>query len=82
VWNDPSEKIEGAIAKATYVKTKKVWKIYWQRQDLKWHGYQPKPEVKTVEEFLDVVDLDDHACFFSSCCYCMFYLNTRLLLSF
>jgi hypothetical protein len=63
-WNNPSETIEGAIAKATYIKTKRIWKIYWQRQDLKWHGYQPKPEVNTVEEFLAVVDQDSHACFF------------------
>ena len=63
-WNNPSEKTESAIAKTTYVKTKRIWKIYWQRQDLKWHGYQPKPEVNTVEEFLAVVDQDSHACFF------------------
>ena len=63
-WNNPSEKTESAIAKTTYVKTKRIWKIYWQRQDLKWHGYQPKPEVSTVDEFLAVVDHDAHACFF------------------
>jgi len=63
-WNNPSEKTESAIAKTTYVKTKRIWKIYWQRQDLKWHGYQPKPEVNTVDEFLAVVDQDAHACFF------------------
>jgi hypothetical protein len=64
MWNNPSEKTEGAIAKTTYVKTKQIWKIYWQRQDLKWHGYQPMPEVNTVEEFLDVVDQDAYKCFF------------------
>jgi hypothetical protein len=64
MWNNPNEKIEGAIAKATYVKTQKIWKIYSQRADLKWHSYQPKPKVKTIEEFFSVVDQDVHACFF------------------
>ena len=64
MWDDPDKKIEGAFAKATYVKTKKVWKIYWQRADLKWHGYQPEPEVKNIEDFLSVVDQDAHGCFF------------------
>jgi hypothetical protein len=64
VWNNPKEKIEGAIAKATYVKTRKIWKIYWQRADLKWHEYKPNPEVKQIEYFLSAVDQDDHGCFF------------------
>jgi hypothetical protein len=63
-WNNPLETVKGMIAKATYVKSKKVWKLYWQRADLKWHGYPPKPEVKSVEEFLRVVEADDHGCFY------------------
>jgi hypothetical protein len=63
MWNDPDKKTEGSFAKATYVKTKKIWKIYWQRADLKWHGYQPNPEVKNIEDFLSVVDQDAYGCF-------------------
>ncbi|MBN1532951.1 MAG: DUF3024 domain-containing protein, partial [Spirochaetes bacterium] len=37
--------------------------IYWQRRDLKWHRYEPDPEVDTLEEFLDIVDADDYASF-------------------
>jgi len=41
-WNKPDHLLmESAFAKATYVRTKKVWKIYWMRADLKWHGYFP-----------------------------------------
>ena len=64
VWNNPEGKIEGAIAKAKYVRTKKIWKIYWQRADLKWHEYKPNPEVKQIEDFLSVVDQDEYGCFF------------------
>ena len=58
------QKIEEAVAKATYVKSKKVWKVYWQRADLKWHRYDPHPEVNSIEEFLDVVERDEHCCFY------------------
>jgi len=63
-WNDKTRKIEEAIAKATYVKTQRIWRVYWQRADLKWHRYEPAPEVDTVEQFLALVDADDYCCFF------------------
>mgnify|MGYP003655154572 CR=1 FL=1 len=53
-----------SVAKATYVKTQQVWKVYWQRADMKWHGYPPSPEVGSLEEFLTLVDKDEHYCFF------------------
>jgi hypothetical protein len=63
-WDNPTQIIEHSIAKATYVKTKGIWKIYWQRADLKWHHYSPHPEAKTIEDFLAVVEADENACFF------------------
>ena len=64
LWDNPEKKIEEAVAKATYVKSKRVWKVYWQRADLKWHRYDPDPEVNSIEEFLDVVERDEHCCFY------------------
>ena len=64
LWQNPKEKMEEPVAKATYVKTQRVWKVYWQRADLKWHRYDPDPEVQTLDEFLAVVDRDEYACFF------------------
>ncbi len=63
-WNDPEKKVEEAVAKATYVKRHKVWRVYWQRADLKWHRYDPHPEVDTIEEFLDLVERDEYCCFY------------------
>ena len=63
-WNKPAERIEEAIAKARYVKARDRWLVYWQRADLKWHKYDPMPEVRTVDAFLRVVDDDEYACFF------------------
>lgn len=63
-WRNPEEKIEQAVAKATYVKKQRIWKIYWQRADLKWHRYDPAPETDSLEEFLALVEHDEYACFF------------------
>lgn len=54
---------EVEVAKATYVKTQKVWKLYWMRADLKWHTYPPLPTATTVARFLEEVNDDPHACF-------------------
>ncbi|MFZ0485566.1 MAG: DUF3024 domain-containing protein [Arenicellales bacterium] len=63
-WRNPEERIEQAVAKATYVKNKGIWKVYWQRADLRWHKYDPGPEAASVEEFLEKVDEDAWGCFF------------------
>lgn len=60
----PDEKHELPVAKATYVRARRVWRVFWQRRDLKWHRYEPRPEVKAVEEFAALVSEDAHACFF------------------
>lgn len=63
-WNNPENMIETNVAKATYVKKSKSWKVYWQKRDLKWHAYPPCPVVKTLEEFTALVGKDEHSCFF------------------
>ena len=63
-WKNPENTLEIPVAKSTYVRAKGTWKVYWQRHDLKWHRYEPVPEVKSVEAFLDLVDRDEYACFF------------------
>lgn len=63
-WNDATRILEHPFAKATYNRTKRIWKIYWRRADLKWHGYEPMPEVQSLEHFVAIVDEDAYACFF------------------
>ena len=62
-WQDESVILEHSFAKATYVNTQKMWKIYWQRADLKWHSYEPAASVKSIEKFFDAVVDDPHGCF-------------------
>jgi len=64
LWDRPDEMIEEMVAKTTYVKKSGRWKVYWQRADLKWHGYKPVPEVESLEDFLDLIEQDKHCCFF------------------
>ena len=63
-FNDPQKIVEIPVAKTTWVKTQSVWRIYWQRADMKWHRYDPLPEVNTLEEFIDAVEADEYGCFF------------------
>jgi hypothetical protein len=59
-----NEPIEMPFAKATFVNSKNIWKIYWQRADLKWHAYPIQPEAKTVKEVLEIVEEDEACCFY------------------
>lgn len=61
---DASKKIEIPIAKASYVKSKNKWKVYWMGGNRKWLRYEPCPDAKTLDEFLKVVKDDAHGCFF------------------
>jgi hypothetical protein len=61
--DNPEQVIELPIAKATFVKTKKQWNVFWQRADLKWHSYPPKPTVQDIQDFIRLVDKDTHGCF-------------------
>ena len=55
--------LEPAYAKATYVKAEDIWKIYWMRGNLKWTLYEPKPRVKNLKEFIEIVEEDSGAVF-------------------
>ncbi|MEP7142984.1 MAG: DUF3024 domain-containing protein [Ferruginibacter sp.] len=63
VWNKPKEIQECNIAKATFLKSKNLWKIFWLRADLKWHPYKPNPTVSTLAEFVKLLESDKFGCF-------------------
>lgn len=62
-FRDPDTKHEGPVAKAVFVRKNNHWKIYWMRQDLKWHSYPPKPIVSSLNAFFEEVSADPNACF-------------------
>ena len=57
---DASVRQELPVAKATFVRTKGTWKVFWMRADLRWHSYEPKAKVNTLKEFLGAVDRGVH----------------------
>ena len=54
---------EHPFAKATFVKSLGIWKIYWMRSNLKWYRYEPD-QVSSLDGFLKIVDDDENGCFF------------------
>jgi hypothetical protein len=63
-WNKPENILQHPFAKTTFVKAKNHWKVFWMRGNLKWDTYSPKPTVKTIREFVKLVEEDKHHCFF------------------
>ena len=51
------------VAKATYIRTRDVWRIYWYKHDRQWHGYAPLPEAFDLARVLQEVDADPAGCF-------------------
>lgn len=62
-FQDPRRQVEESIAKARFVKSRNVWRVFWKRADGKWHRYDPTPEVDSLKEFLELVDEDQFCCF-------------------
>lgn len=63
-FNRPQEWIEEPIARLRHFPRLGVWRIYWQRADLRWHLYQPQPEFPDLADCLRVVSNDEYHCFF------------------
>ena len=62
-WDNPSVYRDTPMAKTTFIKAKNHWKVFWMRQDLKWHSYTPKPTVEKLSDFIELVLEDKHHCF-------------------
>jgi hypothetical protein len=63
-WKNPQKWTSEPIAKFKYTRNQNVWKLYWMRQDLRWHLYEPLPESATIEGLVVEVDKDPHGAFF------------------
>ncbi len=61
-WDDPKTKIEIMVAKLTYIKKEKMWKLYWQRQNQKWKLFEEGTN-KDLEVLLTEVWNDSYSCF-------------------
>jgi hypothetical protein len=62
-WNDEKIYHQYPFVKAKFVKSQKIWKIYWMRATGKWELYQPQPSVRNIQSFIEIVEEDEHGCF-------------------
>jgi len=55
---------ESPVAKLKFVRSVGEWRLYWQRADLEWHGYEPLPASRDLGELVAEIDADPSCCFF------------------
>ena len=63
-WKDPTITRHRPLARVRFVRTRTEWCLYWMREDLKWHAYEPSPRHSSLLSALDVIAADAHGCFF------------------
>lgn len=63
-WDNPQEEMQTPVAKIKLVRTAKEWRLFWMRQDLKWHRYEPLQSSRDLKEIVDEIDQDRQGCFF------------------
>ena len=64
-WKDPNQWTKYGIAKFRYFRSRREWKLYWMRQDMKWHEYDPGlSTASSLEALAKIVDEDTHGAFF------------------
>ncbi|QNL52663.1 DUF3024 domain-containing protein [Olivibacter sp. SDN3] len=63
-WNDPTKILEVPFAKLRFVKSSKLWKLYWMRGSGKWESYEPLPDSTNLRELLTEIQNDGYSCFF------------------
>lgn len=62
-WDNPTEIRERSFVKTTFVRTTGLWKLFWMRQDLRWHGYEPAMHHRTLDAVIAEIESDPYSCF-------------------
>jgi hypothetical protein len=63
-YNQPGTWTKMECAKFKYDRKNGKWKLYWMRQDRKWHHYEPETGRTDLESLVREVDADPHGAFF------------------
>src|SRR5262245_48780958 len=63
-WDGRPGTTEHGVAKVKFIRSRGVWRLFWMRQDLKWHGYEPVGASTDLEVLIGEVDRDPYGCFF------------------
>ncbi len=57
-FRPPHEWREMVVAKFKYVGTQRLWRLYCQHRDLRWHSYETLPAAQSFDRLLDEVAED------------------------
>jgi len=63
-WRGTGEWTRLGVAKFRYVRSRGLWSLYWMRQDLKWHLYEPEVATVDLAALVAIVDEDRYGAFF------------------
>jgi hypothetical protein len=64
MWNNPGKFTKLTMAKLTYIISRKIWKLYWQRANGKWLRYEPRKPTTNLSDLVQEIDDDYYGCFF------------------
>ena len=66
VWSgtDPNDYQKSNFAKFKYIKSLKIWKLYWMRASGKWELYEPFPQSNNLDKIIDCIEADAYGCFY------------------
>jgi Protein of unknown function (DUF3024) len=63
-WDNTKEWTESPVAKLKFIRSANKWRLYWMRADLKWHEYPGPSSSERIDDLVQEIDSDPHACFF------------------
>jgi hypothetical protein len=63
-WRGSGPWTSHGIARFRFSRARGIWTLFWMRQDLKWHRYEPEPPSADVAALVAVVEADHFGAFF------------------
>jgi hypothetical protein len=63
-WDGVGEWTRGGIARFRFNRSRRQWRLYWMRQDLRWHLYDPDETPADLASLVAMVEADKYGAFF------------------
>jgi hypothetical protein len=63
-WDGVGEWTRRGIARFRFYRSRGEWRLYWMRQDLRWHLYDPDEMPADLASLVEVVEADGFGAFF------------------
>jgi hypothetical protein len=63
-WDGVGEWTRSGIARFRFSRSRREWRLYWMRQDLRWHLYDPDEMPPDLDSLVAAVEADKYGAFF------------------